>query len=461
MVFFIGIDIGTSSIKAGLFDRTMKQRAFLQQAYPLINRGAFIEQNPEDWYRISAALVSKLVKSARTGKIGAVSVSTQGGSMVALDKKGDPLYSAISWLDMRSSEEEKIVKEKITDKKIFSITGWNYGHTSVMTKILWLRKHMPVVFAKTYCFAECGSFLAQRMCGRIVIDRTNAAMTQLFNIKSCKWDFSILKYLGLNEERLPQAVPPTCAFTISENFVKDTGLSPDTLFINGAHDQYCSALGAGLQHGEALLSCGTAWVLLLLGKNIHHQKFCGYYNGLSATGNGQGLLVSAPQGGILLDWFRQNILGGIAYSEIDALAQEAVREAVREGGREGALPRTILDKDTLQFANIKIHHTRAHFIRSIMEALAQWTKNSLVVSGGKISQIIMTGGAAKSTIWPQIISDITQRTVRLYKYTEFALRGAACLAARGFSQNEKIRMCTLPSTLITPVRLKSVNRGCQ
>ena len=433
--YVIGVDFGTSSIKGALYDASMRRVAFAHEKYPLFHKdGGVVEQNPEDWYKKLCVVVRSLTKEVEASAVAAISSSTQGGTLVCLDSEGRPAGAAISWMDNRPMDIDEVLDGTMTGTDLWRLTGWRPAGTLVLGKLRWLALRDPEFFRTVAMAAECNSYINYRLCGEVVIDETNAAITQLYDLGAGDWSTDLLGLAGVSREQVPRIVKSGApAGTLTAQAAEDLGLSQDVVVVSGGHDQYCAALGAGVfERGSCLLSCGTAWVILsvmdaLPRAALTAEKIPEFAIGPHVLPGLYGVLSSMPRAGAVHKWFIDTWVP----KELD---EETTRKAAElPPGAEGLLAEICPD-GTLTFQHIGLQHRPEHFLRAIMEAVAYRlgrTIESWRRSGVDVERLVMVGGAARDNHWAGIIAGVTGLAVSIPAETELACQGAAMLARMG------------------------------
>ncbi|NLC43393.1 MAG: hypothetical protein GX783_03825, partial [Clostridiales bacterium] len=268
-----------------------------------------------------------------------------------------------------------------------------------------------------------------------VIDPTNAAMRQLYNIEKGCWDKKILEASGINEDELTPVLPTGAKVgELSEAASKLMGLKAGIPVFNGAHDQYCGAIGAGAVHdGDMLLSAGTTWVLLGITKEPMVTDSYIAAGKHPVTGL-YGALASLVCSGASMEWYKNEFV------------QESFREMDQEVGKRkdpdlvfypyltgAAYPIWQMNAKGA-FTGITLDHDRFDFARAIMEGVSFGVKRGLEdfrSNGSDIKQLIIVGGAAKSNIWCEMIADVTGVPLVRLNQADICAVGAGIIAAQG------------------------------
>ncbi len=425
----LGIDIGTSNIKAVITDFNGKIINFASQKNKLFIHNNFVEQEPDQIWNSVVKVIKKVTneKFIKKNLVG-ISFSTQGGTIILLDKNKKPLRRAITWMDTRAIEENKILIRKYGRKFFYNITGWEPSKGCLpLSQLLWIKRNQKEIFDKIYKIHFVDSYLIYKLTGKEITDYTNSAITMLFDIKEKKWSKDLLNIIRINEELLPNISPSgTEIGYIKKDVVEMLELNKDTKIFSGGHDQYCSALGVGLNKpGECLLSAGTAWVLLVITKNPVFSTNFSFSPGPHVINGLWGALTSIPYGGASYEWFLKNILfNKFSYKEIE-------KELIKiEDDFPCFKPFFSDNKPEACFLNIKVSHTPFHFIKGIMEGIAYQVKkkiDQLKSSKIDIEKIKMVGGCSKNQIWRKILSKELSIPIYVFPKIEAASLGASFL----------------------------------
>ena len=242
-MYILGIDVGTTGTKALLVDECGKVLSGGYKEYKLKSDGVRVTQNAADWWDAAVFAVRRATEDADKSKICGISLSTQAASMFAADKSGESLCDVITWMDSRSAEETEQLTAALGAETVYKKTGWLPNPALDASKILWIKKNEPELFAKADKFISTVEYMNIKLCGRCVIDPTNAAMRQMFNLEKCDWDDEILAQIGIGREKLPEIAPiGECIGKLTESAANELGLSQSVKVFNGAHDQYLSLI---------------------------------------------------------------------------------------------------------------------------------------------------------------------------------------------------------------------------
>ncbi|MBQ2729882.1 MAG: hypothetical protein IJF69_03825 [Clostridia bacterium] len=432
----IGLDVGTTGTKAVVVDKAGNTLGSGYREYGLKSEGGRVTQSADDWWDSAVYAVRCAVKDLNAEDIAAISLSTQGASMLCADSEGNPLSDVITWMDTRSSLEAEELSSAIGKEAVYRKSGWLPSPVLDGAKILWLKKNEPELFKKTSTFISTLEFMNIKLCGENVIDPTNAAMRQMFNIETGKWDSDILSFIGIDESRLPRVCPIGHEVgTLTEKAAEVLGLSRKVKVYNGAHDQYCASVGCGaVETGDMLLATGTTWVVLgITDKLLYTDNHIS--PGIHAVPGKFGALASLVSAGSALNWYRSIIDGD--FKEMDKEAAKRMESAkdlfVLPYVCGAGFPHNRPDLRGIMVGLDK-GHDRYDIARALMEGVA--FEAAAVLSqfkdnGMDISTLMMTGGAARSNLWSEIVGYTTGCDIWRMKEPETCCIGAAMTAAVG------------------------------
>lgn len=436
-MYVIGLDVGTTGTKAVLADESGKILAGGYKEYELVSqKSGWVSQNADDWWDAAVFAIRKATQEVDRSQIRAIAMSTQGASMLAADANGNALSEVITWMDSRSADECAILADAVGADAIYRKCGWQLSATLDAAKLLWMKRNMPDVFEKAACFPSTIEFMNYRLCGRYVTDPTNAAIRQLFDISACRWDPGILGVIGLGEDRLPEIMPiGECVGTLRPEAAQQLGLDSTVRVYNGAHDQYCASLGCGaVNSGDMLLATGTTWVVLGLCDSLLYTD-SHIAPGIHPVPGVYGAMASLVSAGSALKWYR-SIIGG-DFRTIDAEAAkraESARELYFYPYLYGAgFPHSRPDARSA-ILGLEARHDKFDIARALMEGVAFETRTVLEEFSShnmKIGTLMMTGGAARSELWSQIVGYVTGCDIYRMNEPETCSVGAAMIAFVG------------------------------
>jgi xylulokinase len=389
----------------------------------LIKRSDFIEFPAEKYFEIFSEAYKKISEGIQ---ISALSIDTQGETLIVCDERGKPLRNAIVWLDNRATKEAKIIEEHFSAKRIYEITGQPETPAGFPApKLLWIKNNEPEIWAKTRKIMLLEDYILFRLTGNFVTERTLQSSSLYFDITKADYWKEMLDFIGIGRSYLPEL----------KNSGDIVGYYGKTAVVAGALDQIAGITGAGVvKQGMISEMTGTTMAVCALTDKIPdynpESKVPCHYN---ATGN-YCLMLWSPTAGMALEWFKNNFCENIDFKELDNLAEKI------PAGSEGLTMLPYLCGSTMPeynpkirgvFYGIDLKHTKAHFARSILESVACMLKSYIDFLGMDIKEIRAMGGGASSALWCQIKSDMTGKKICTLKNNETACLGSAIFAGVG------------------------------
>jgi sugar (pentulose or hexulose) kinase len=313
--------------------------------------------------------------------------------------------------------------------------GWPLNATLDAAKILYMKRRGGYADAKY--FLTTADYMNFFLTGRAVIDPSSAAIRQLFRISSGDWDERMLAFIGSGRNELPEIRPTgSLVGAVTKEAATATGLAVGTPVFNGAHDQYCASVGAGVvKEGDMMLSAGTTWVVMgISGKPLFTDTFIapGIHPATGLYGN----IASLAGSGVSLEWFKTNFTQE-GYDELDRQAGERLHkngELFFYPYISGANYPLWNHKARGAFTGLELSHGRSDCALAIMEGGAFGVRGALDDfrrNGCEIKEMTIMGGAAKSGLWRSIIADCSGIPIRLNKEPDAGALGAAMIAAVG------------------------------
>ncbi|MBI5650891.1 MAG: hypothetical protein HZC40_10690 [Chloroflexi bacterium] len=450
-MLFLGVDAGTTALKVGLFDANGSALTIASEEYALVTPSAdWVEIDPENYWRALTRAVHAVIAAApaRVNEIAALAISSQGETVIAADENGRALYPAMVWLDNRAHIQAEKISAQFNPREVYAATG-NPEIVPMWTacKILWLKENESQVFARAHKFLFVADFLLHRLTGRFVTDGTLACSSLLWDARRNDWWDAMLACVGISRERLAEPVAPGASVgTLTRDAANELGLPQKIVVVAGGMDQSAGAVGAGnIRPGIVSESTGGALTIqaTIATRDLDpHQKIPVNVHALPGAFF---FVAVCPTGGMTLRWFRDHFA-----QEEARRAREQNRDAYQlldeiantvEPGCEGLtmLPHLMGAFSPEHnahargvFAGFTLRHTKAHFMRAILEASAFMLKrnlDALQALGISAPEIFCTGGGAHSSLWLQIKADVLNKPVATLAHNDTAILGSAILAA--------------------------------
>jgi xylulokinase len=437
MSHVIGIDIGTSGIKVAAMNKEGVWGHLEYEPYSLLfSREGWVEIDVDKVWNITRKLLLKVwTEVNKTGNVEAISLSSFCNSSVFMDQEGKALYPGIMYLDQRSKNEARQIREAVGEEVLFSITGNRLEpgmHT--VTTHLWLKKHEPELYSQTFKWGSLSTFILHKLTGHFVMDWTQASFSGLFDIQTYQWSEEICEKLAIDQEKLPVVCDPS---QVIGKFCPDFQ-HQGVPVAAGAADTACSALALGIQTNEMFESVGTSNVLTVCTDNpsVLDNRFLNRCHIIKGKWLSHGAM-SFP--GASIQWFYEQFLKSEGYSK--SILENLVNESPIGSNGVFFLPymqgerSPIWDPDARgSFVGIHLNTTKADMYRSILEGCSYGLKQIYEIINDKYripkTSIQSIGGGSKNRAWAQMKANILNQTFELKDISETAALGACLIAAR-------------------------------
>ncbi|ANU09477.1 gluconokinase [Planococcus antarcticus DSM 14505] len=445
--YYLGVDIGTTSTKAVLFNKSGEVIAGDTVLYALETPSPLIaEQDPEEIFRAVLTSVRKTIRKSDidTQQLKLVSFSSAMHSLIAVDAVGNLLTQSITWADTRSSKHAKYIKEQLNGHEIYLRTGTPIHAMSPLSKLVWLKDDMPEVCEQAAKFIGIKEFVFNELFGEYVVDHSIASATGLFNLQDLDWDKEALAVAGITAEHLSRPVPTTHQLTglVSEH-AQFMGIPEDVPFIIGASDGVLANLGVdAIEPGVLAVTIGTSGAIRTVTAepttDPKGRTFC-----YALTENHWVVGGPVNNGGIVLRWLRDEFASSevetakrLGIDSYDVLTK--IAETVNPGA-DGLLFHPYLTGERAplwdanargSFFGLSIHHKKQHMIRSVLEGIVFNLYTVLLAVEeltGEPTRIQASGGFARSGMWRQLMADVFDKPVVIPESFESSCLGAVVL----------------------------------
>ena len=446
--YVLAHDLGTTGDKATLFaanDGTAVVTAAesYETRYPLPN---WAEQDPADWQRAVLRGTRRLL--ARSGvpakSIAALSFSGHMQGAVVVDSNGSPLRPAIIWADQRATEEADFIRRACGEEAIYRLTGHRVSPAYTAAKLLWIKTNQPQVYARIHKVLQAKDYAVFTLTGVLATDHSDASGTQLFDLEARRWANGVVSDLGLNPDILPLAYPSaTVVGRVTPKASEATGLLAGTPVVIGGGDGACATVGAGsVQEGDAYTYVGSsAWIALTARRPIYdpQQRTFNFAHLVPDLYFPIGTMQSA---GGTYGWLAR-VLRGDGGEVDDYVRMDAEAEAT-PGGAGGVLclPYLLGERSPYwnpsarcAFVGLAMSHGRGEMARAVLEGTSfnlRLILDALRAQDIDVTAMRLIGGAARSSLWRQILADVLGLPILLPALSaEATALGAAIAGAVG------------------------------
>ncbi len=431
----VGLDVGTTGVKAIRISETGEVLAKAEEEYPLsIPQPGWAEQDPEDWWRATQAALSAVSTGAEP-----VGLTGQMHGLVLLDADDRVLRPAILWNDQRTAAECAEIEERVGFSRLVALTGNRALPGFTAPKLLWVRKHEPDVWERGASMLLPKDYVRLRLTGERAMDAAEASGTLLFDVAGRRWSDEVCQALEVPAEWLPPVREST--------------------ELGGAGDQQAGALGVGIAGpGPLSVVLGTSGVVFaaLDGYRADPEArlhvFC---HAVPDTWEAMGVMLSAAGS---LRWLRDAVGG-----DYDELVGEAARWPA---GTEGLTFLPYLQGERTPhadpdargaFTGLSLRHDRGALVRSVLEGVAYGLRDSLELLrelGVEPEVGRASGGGARSELWLKIVASVLGIPIERTAVEEGAAYGAALLggvAAGVFAgAGEAVEACVRVRDMVEP-----------
>ena len=448
---FVGVDVGTTHLKVGMFDAHGELLAMSQgDCAPDFHADGRIEVVPELWWAVFEKAFEECLDRSGRSNIRAIGVSSQAQTCVLLDAAGKALGPAVSWLDTRGDAHAK--PQDPSGHDYYAHVGW--AEPMPLLAACKLRRYgeRPDAWQKVERLVFADGYLMFRLTGVCAVSRNLAAMSGLYSMVHGDWWTP-----ALETARTPARVLPMLrdmaepVGVLSADLARKWSLNQVPV-VAGANDQTAAALGAGLHEpGQAALGIGTALavykVIEASAPALAWKPLRGPYpEGL------QYRLGLCHTGGAAVDWVRK-VLGPTESWEDFTAEALAVSP-----GCDGLRLYPDLTGEGGKLVGLRLAHGRGHVFRAVLEGTACAVRELLDLLSVE-GTVRATGGGSANEGWMQMIADVTGRCIETVPMRQTGLLGAALMAGHGArlftGLLERVRLLRRPGR---PFRPREKNR---
>jgi sugar (pentulose or hexulose) kinase len=444
---FVGIDVGTSMVKAAAFDEGGRELAVESRPVRLALRGGFVEQDMEEVYAAVVEVLGALTARA-PGPVALAGLTGQGDGVWLVDKEGRPVRAAASWMDGRAHQMLGQWLADGTFETVFRRTGSAMFPGCPGPLLAWLDRHEPAALDVAATALYCKDMVFRRLTGAPATTDVSDASMPFLDPRTRAYDNGVVELLGLTHRRslLAPVSDPVATAPARE------GLPAGTRLANGPYDLPASALGAGVTApGDGLLIVGTCLAALVATTD------------LDLTGEPAGLYISTDRPGhwlrampamvgtAALDWVLATT--GVRHAEVDGLLEATPPGA--HGVRvlpyfapSGERAPFVEPRLRAELLGVSLESTRADLVRATCEGIGYAARHCLQAAG-LTGSLAVCGGGTRSPAWTRLLADVLGRPLRVVE-GEVGARGAVLAAAERFGVGLDAEAWTRPTAVVEP-----------
>jgi xylulokinase len=445
-------DIGTTAVKASIFSDALSLVESASVEYKLITDAKLnVEFEADGYWQGMKSCISML--AARNPKaiaaIRGIGITTQGETLIPVDREGRSLRNAIVWLDGRAIKEAEDIRSVFDERTFYGRTGIpDCNGLCPLSKLLWIKKNERELYDRTYKFLLLEDYIILRLTGRYVTEKSILSTTGYFDIANdCLWAEALEK-LGIDAGKIPEILEcGSLVGSIRGEVAEELGLPSAVLVVTGAMDQTAGAVGAvNVEPGLMSETTGTALTLAVTTSSpdfSHPGRLCIYRHAFKGAYLYLPVCMTA---GIVLKNFKDELCSDLVAeaeaakrSVYDLMGEAAAAVPLGSGGLI-LLPYLagLTQPDNNPAARgvlfgLGLDTKRGHLIRSIFEAVAYMVRENLEIvesiTAQRIGSIRSLGGGSRSPFWSQVKADVTGRVINTMAESECASLGAAALVA--------------------------------
>lgn len=456
-MFYIGIDLGTSSVKLLLSDEKGNILKTASREYPLIfPREGWSEQDPAEWWRGTKAALREITENIDTALIKGIGVAGQMHGLVILDENDEVIRPAILWNDGRTEKEVEYLNNIIGKEKLSQYTGNIAFAGFTAPKILWLKENEPENFRKIKKIMLPKDYINYLLTGVHACDYSDASGMLLLDVKRRCWSKEMLSICSISEDMMP------CLFESSEVIgeVKKEFRLPFAKVVAGAGDNAAAAIGTGtVGNGRCNISLGTSGTVFISSDSFSVDEVNSLHSFCHADGKYHlmGCMLSAAS---CNKWFSEDIL-----KENDfGLLQKDINDENLGNNSIYFLPYLMGERSPINdtdargvFLGLSLDTKREDMVLAVLEGVSFAIRDSFEVAksfGLDITESCLVGGGAKSPLWRKILANVLGIKLNILKTEQGPGMGAVILAMVGTglypSVNEAVSELTEIAEFIIP-----------
>ncbi len=452
MTYVLGIDLGTSGMKAVLFDRAGGRVSSATAEYPLLQpQNGWAEQDPERWWSAAVLTIGQVLTESGVapGDIAAIGISGQMHGLTALDSEGRVLRPAILWCDQRTQAQCAEITERVGAERLIVITANPALTGFTASKILWTRAHEPEVYAKIRHILLPKDYLRYRLTGDFATEVSDASGMQLLDVGRRQWSLEVCAALEISPDLLPSVYEsPEITGTVSTEAAALTGLRAGTPVVGGAGDNAAAAVGTGVvREGTSFTTIGTSGVVFAHTDKMKIDPLGRVHTFCCAVPGKWHVMGVTQAAGLSLQWFRNQFCAAESATaaalncDVYKLLDDEAAQSPPGANRLFYLPYLMGERTPHLdpfcrgvFFGLSAIHTRRDLLRAVMEGVGYSLRDCVEILRGMgvcLSDTVACGGGGRSALWRQMISDICAMPVMTSQSSEGPALGAALLAAVG------------------------------
>lgn len=438
------VDIGTSSVRVSLIDRSGRISTVQQKHNPPTYGGAgSAEQDPTSWPRIVIHLLRDAVRSVDRSESSVVAVALTAfrSPVIPLDGADHPLRDAMMWQDTRPHTIcQELTAQEGLEADVYRRTGTRILSVFSAPKIMWIARHEPAIAAAAARYVGVQDIVLHTLTGRFVTDRTFAGRSLLYNVHAGDWDDALLDMFQVPRSALSDLLNPgDFVGGITKNAAEQTGLDPDTPVITAGGDQQCAALGMGLTDTDRLvINTGTGSYVLGLAHVPQTDTGMRFFSNPAATQGHFTVEASLPATGSAYRWLNRTMFNRTNPDDFSEINDAALRAPAGANGvhltphLQGSGTPDWNSNDTGTLSGITLATSPDDIARAMIEGIAEEIARAVhivIEQTGYPTTITSSGGLTSFPLFTSILESQIGMSLKVPAITESTSRGAWAVAA--------------------------------
>lgn len=433
----VGLDVGTTAVKAGLYTPAGEEVAVASRDHPLRSPAqGWAEQDPDEVLAATVNVLAEVADAARGAgtDIRGVSVSTPMHGLLGLDADGHPLTPVVTWADTRARDDADALRADHMD--VYRRTGTPLHPMAPLAKLRWFHRERPDLVERVHTWVTIKEHILAALTGTLAIDRSSASATGMLDLLSGGWDAEALELAQVDATQLaPVVATDEVVGGLTRAQADATTLPVGTPVVAGATDGVLANLGVGAlgDGGAGAVTIGTSGAVRITvdrpTTDRQMRTFC-----YALTGDLWVVGGAISNGGLWLRWLRDEVFD----DDLDDEQLSAMAAEVPAGGDGVTVlpyltgeraPQWSADPAGVVFG-LRLRHGRAHLVRAGMEGVAHQLRlvtDALADGGHGVTRLRATGGFTRSDVWLQTVADVLDTPLDVPAVSEAVAFGAAVL----------------------------------
>ncbi|MBR2465595.1 MAG: xylulokinase [Clostridia bacterium] len=447
MKYYIGIDLGTSSVKLLLVDGEGNIRNTISKEYEVFYpHSGWSEQNAADWWYAICEAMPELLSDIDGQSVMGIGVAGQMHGLVVLDENDAIIRPTILWNDGRTEKETAYLNEVVGKEKLFEYTGNIAFAGFTAPKIMWMRENEPENFRKISKIMLPKDYINYLLSGVHATDYSDASGMLLLDVRNKCWSREMLDICGISEKQLPKLYESFEVIGAIKGEIADKfGINKYAILIAGAGDNAAAAVGTGtVGAGRCNISLGTSGTIFVSSDSFSGNADQAIHSFCHSDGayHLMGCILSAAS---CNKWFCDGILNDTDYEK----EESSVSEKKLGKNEVFFLPYLMGERSPINdtnatgmFIGLRPYTARSDMYQAVLEGVAFVIKDNLEIIrnfGVDVKSSCLCGGGAKSELWRKILANVLGIELNIPMTEQGPGYGSAILAMVGAGEFESVK----------------------